>query len=381
MSLVIRHARLVLPTAVEEGDCWVEGPRIAAVGEFPPPSHAGVLDAHGLFLAPGFMDLHVHGGGGGDFALGDPASARKAVEFHTQFGTTGLLAALPPAPWEKLARACQALMGIPGVLGVYLEGPFLSPAKAGALPADRVLTPTPEALAGFRRFLSRWRNFVRVVVLAPEVDPDGVMLAEVVASGAVAALGHSDASYEQAMEAVRKGAQLFTHLGNAMRGLHHREPGLVGAALDCPAYVELICDGVHVHPAFVGLVARVKGLDRICLVTDAMPAVGLGDGLHPWEERAVVVRSGVARLPDGPLAGSTLTMNRAVRNFQSFAGCSLSEAVRCATLNPAQLLGLAHQWGSLEVGKQADLALWDETLEVQLVLRAGKVVYARRGWA
>ena len=377
MSLWIRHARLVLPKAVQEGDCLVEGGKIAALGALDPPRKAQVLEAQGLFLSPGFVDLHVHGGGGGDLSLGDPEQAGKAVRFHTEFGTTSLVATLPPAPWDELERACAALGEVPGVLGVHLEGPFLSPAKSGALPERHLLAPTTEALQRFRQFLRKVGNVVRLVTLAPEVPGSADLIQEILEAGAVPALGHTDATYEQALQAVRRGAGLFTHLGNAMRGLHHREPGAVGAALESDTHVELICDGVHLHPAFVRLVARVKGFNRICLVTDAIPAAGLPEGPYGWGERTVELHKDRACLPNATLAGSALTLNQAVKNFAQFTGCSMPQAVRCATLNPARLLGRACRKGSLAVGKDADLVLMDEDFAVHLVVRGGKIAYWR----
>jgi len=195
--------------------------------------------------------------------------------------------------------------------------------------------------------------------LAPELPGAFSLLSEILRLGAIPALGHTDADYLTARKAVEAGASLFLHLFNAMRPFHHREPGAVGAALDTDAFVELIVDGYHLHPAAVRFALRAKGLDRICLVTDAVP----GEGPEP------------ARLPDGTLAGSHLTMNRAVQNFMAFTGLSLPEAMRPVTLNPARVLGLAHRKGTLAPGKDADLILFDQDWQIHGAIVEGEILW------
>jgi len=376
-DLLIRGGGLVLPDVgeVRLGDLFVREARITQVSKGLRRERAEVISVEGLYVAPGFIDLHVHGGGGADFMDASPEALETIFATHTRHGTAGLLATLLPAPLEAMQRAlhvaaeCRALW----LLGVYLEGPFVSRTKKGAFDPRWILSPNPSAL---RALLER--QVIRIVTFAPEVSGALEVLRRTLALAAIPAIGHTNATYEQAMAAIDSGARHFTHLGNAMRGLHHREPGVVGAALDSDAYVELICDGVHLHPAFVRLVAKVKGYSRICLVTDAISATGLSDGDYTLGGLPVSVRDGVARLPDGTLAGSTLTMDRAVKNFMEFTGCSLPEAVRCASLNPARLLGIDDRKGSLEVGKDADLVIFDEDLTVHYTILGGEVVYERR---
>lgn len=357
-ELVVRGAALVSPDwpGPQEADLLVRAGKIAEIG--PRLSAKGrVLDGHGLFLAPGFLDLHVHGGGAGSFGA-DLQSSCAALAYHHRHGTTGLVASLIPASLEELREAIGSLARLepPGLLGVALEGPFVSPARAGALPKDFLLPPSPGT---FLSLVAGHEGFVRIVAVAPELPGAFALLAEIRRIGAVAAIGHSAAEYVTARKAVEAGASLFLHLFNAMRPFHHREPGPIGAALDTDAFVELIADGHHLHPATVRLVLRAKGLDRLCLVTDAVA----GEGPEP------------ARLPDGTLAGSRLTMNRAVQNFLAFTGCSLPEAIRPATLNPARVLGLAGRKGRLAAGLDADLVLFDANLQVQATLIGGEPVY------
>ncbi len=357
-ELWVRGATLVSPDwpAPKKADLLLRAGKIAEIGE-KLSSKGKVLDASDLFLCPGFIDLHAHGGGEGLFGA-DPESSRRAILHHLRHGATGIVASLMPAPLEALRASLATLanLGSPVLLGAALEGPFVSPARAGALSREFLLPPDVQT---FRSLVLGFEKFVRIVALAPELPGAFSLLSEILRLGAIPALGHTDADYLIARKAVEAGASLFLHLFNAMRPFHHREPGAVGAALDTDAFVELIVDGYHLHPAAVRLALRAKGLDRICLVTDAV----LGEGPEP------------TRLPDGTLAGSRLTMNRAVQNFMAFTGCSLPEALRPATLNPARVLGLAHRKGSLTQGKDADLILFDEDWKIHGTIVGGEILW------
>lgn len=377
-DLWVRNASLVRPSNVEEGDCLVQDGKITMLGKIPPTSVCRdhrVLDADGQYITPGFIDLHIHGGGGCDFMDADQVSYDTIFSIHVQHGTTALLAAVIPAPKDRLREALRVLGGYhtPWLLGVYLEGPFVSRDKKGAFNPQWILPPNPSAI---QALLAEASQMLKVITLAPEIPGTEEVVRHALAIGAVPAIGHTDATYRQTMTALQSGARHFTHLANAMRGLHHREPGAMGAALDSDAFVELICDGVHLHPAVVRLVAKAKGFNRICLVTDAVSAAGMPDGTYHLGDQEVVVRAGEARLADGTLAGSTLTMERAVRNFLQFTHCSIPEAIRCATLTPAQLLGIDNRKGSLEVGRDADLVLLDSEFNVSYTILRGEIVYA-----
>lgn len=357
-EFLVRGATLVSPDwpAPRKADLLVRAGKIEKIGE-KLSSLGKVLDASDLFLCPGFIDLHAHGGGEGLFGA-DLESSRRAILHHLRHGTTGIVASLMPAPLEALRASLATLanLGTPVLLGAALEGPFISPARAGALPREFLLPPNVET---FRSLILGVEKFVRIVALAPELPGAFSLLSEILRLGAVPALGHTDADYFLARKAVEAGAPLFLHLFNAMRPFHHREPGAAGAALDTEAFVELIVDGYHLHPAAVRFVLRAKGLDRICLVTDAVP----GEGSEP------------ARLPDGTLAGSHLTMNEVVRNFQAFTGLSLPEVLRPAALNPARVLGLAHRKGTLSPGKDADLILFDQDWQIHGTIVEGEILW------
>jgi N-acetylglucosamine-6-phosphate deacetylase len=266
------------------------------------------------------------------------------------------------------AIACSSA---PSILGVHLEGPFISKEYKGAHAEEHIIPPSKDALI---KIINRYSRMARLVTLAPELPNADEVIDCVTDLGAAVALGHSSATYTEAMRAIEKGIKLFTHLPNAMRGLHHREPGAVGAALDSDVYVSLICDGVHLHPAFVRLVSKIKGYDRICLITDAISSTDLADGVYRLGKLTIFVTNGVARLFNGVLAGSTLTMERAVQNFMKFTNCSLPEAVRCATLNPACILGIDLKTGSIEVGKKADLVVFDENFNIKHVFFSGTLI-------
>ena len=375
-TLVFEGATLVLPDRLIEGRLVLVEGKIKGVGDVPTSKGSTRYQVPRLYIAPGFIDLQVNGGVGHNFSDVDPEGMRKATEFHLRHGSTGLLATLITAPIERIRRALEVAraVDVSNVLGIHLEGPFISPKRKGAHNPAHILKPS---LSAFQELVSGYEDFMRIVTLAPELPGAGELIGRIREGGAVPALGHSDASYEQALAALEQGVKLFTHLFNAMPPFHHRAPGAVGAALDSDAYVGLICDEVHVHPAVVRLVAKIKGYDRICLVSDAISAAGLPDGEYSLGGLPVFVKEGVARLSDGTLAGSTLTMDRAVRNFLEFTGCSLPEAVRCAALNPARLLGIDDRKGSLAVGKDADLVIFDADLTVHYTVLGGKVVYAK----
>ncbi len=381
--LLIRRGVVIF---VEDGhqkkvaDLYIASGKIERLGEVGAIQQSGVevLDASGLYVSPGFIDLQVNGGGGHNFTDAREGEIQEIISLHAGHGTTGLLATLITGPMGQLREAMEAIAraratGAKVVLGVHFEGPFISPERPGAHNHEYILKPSLEQ---FRALTANYRDLIKVVTLAPEL-PGGDRLIEEIQEFAVPALGHSNATYEEARAAVERGVRLFTHIFNAMSGFHHREPGAVGAALDSDAMVSLIADGVHLHPAAVRLLLKVKGIDKICLITDSISAAGLGDGRYSLAGQEVFVESGVARLADGTLAGSTLTMEKAVKNFLEFTGCSLPEAVRAASLNPARLLGLERRKGTIAVGKDADLVIFDEAFNVHYTIIGGEIVFSR----
>lgn len=375
-ELVIGGGRIVTPGGVLE-DGWVRvvDGVVEALGTGPPPAAARSWRLDGRWLLPGFIDLHVHGGGGRDFAS-DPESMVAGASFHLQHGTTSTLLSLVTAPLPDLAAQLdwaakltkRAAPGMPRVLGAHLEGPFLSQARCGAQNTEHMRSPDRAVLA---ELIAAADGALRSITIAPELDGAVDLIDQAAAAGIVAALGHSDATFAEAQAGIAAGASLATHLFNGMRPLHHREPGLVGAALSSGIRCELINDGIHVHPAMTRLVAAIP--DRLVLVTDAIAATGAGEGEYSLGGQPVLVRDGQARLRStGSLAGSTLTTDVALRRAVQVSGLSIEQASAAASGTPADVLGLGDQLGSIAVGHIADLVVLTDELSVADVFLAGE---------
>lgn len=333
------------------------------------------LDLGGGWLVPGFVDLHCHGGGGASYSSADPEQLRRSLATHREHGTTTSLASLVSAPVAELEEQIAALAELvdEGALaGIHLEGPFLSSARCGA--HDTSVLRSPDS-ATVERLLSAGRGAVSMVTLAPELANSLDAIRQLDERGVIAAVGHTDGTWEQARAAIDAGATVATHLFNGMRPLHHREPGAVAALLeDERVAVELICDLVHLHPAVAALAAQRAGPDRTVLVTDAISATAAADGEYRLGDLAVTVREGVPRLADGSLAGSTLTMDDAFRNLVRGCGLDVERAVAATSTEPARLLGLADRVGAVREGLAADLVVLDEQLRLRGVLKHGQWV-------
>jgi N-acetylglucosamine-6-phosphate deacetylase len=326
-------------------------------------------DGRGI-AAPGFVDLQVNGFAGVDFLSTDADGYRRAGEALVETGVTSYLATFITAPEDDLLTALRAVpreITAPRIVGVHLEGPFLSPARLGTHPPAARRDPDPALL---HRLLDA--GPVRLVTLAPELPGAAALIDLCTERGVVVSCGHSDATAAEAEEAFARGAKAVTHVFNAMRPLRHRDPGIAGAALVREdVVVALILDGIHLAAETATIVWR-TAQGRVALVTDAIAGAGLGDGVYALGGVAVQIRDGVARGPDGVLAGSTLTMLDAVRNLHAL-GASLEEALAAATSVPARLLGLATA-GTLEVGVPADIVVLTEELEIERVLVGGEAL-------
>jgi N-acetylglucosamine-6-phosphate deacetylase len=377
--VLVTASRIVTPARdFAPGWLHVEDDRIVDGGPGL-PSRAADVDLGTATLVPGFVDAHVHGGGGASFTEGTDRAVSTVVDAHLAAGTTTMMASLVTDGVTALEATVRTLAeaardGV--VAGVHLEGPWLSPHHAGAHDVDLLRDPTATDV---QRLLDAGDGVVRMVTLAPELPGGLDAIRRVVGAGVVAAVGHTDATYDVARAALDAGATVGTHLFNAMRGLHHREPGPPTALLEHPdAFVELVSDGVHLHPAVLRLAMGAKPHQAL-LVTDAMAAAAAGDGDYRLGPMAVQVRDGVARLSgSGAIAGSTLTMSAAVRYAVRVAGLPLAEVVRAATTTPATMLGLSRV-GALRPGYRADLVALDEELRVVRVMRAGRWVPSGAG--
>jgi N-acetylglucosamine-6-phosphate deacetylase len=370
--------RVVTPDGVlDAGYVEVTEDRIASVGQIASVGDASETDIHnGQWVVPGFVDIHVHGGGGHSFTGGDVDAARGAAAFHLRHGTTTLLASLVSSPYELMRAATAAyapLVGEGVLAGIHYEGPYLSVQRCGAQNPAFLRDPSIDELSAL---IELGAGAVRMVTIAPERDGALDAIKLLAAQKIVTAVGHTDATYEQTLAAVAAGASVGTHLFNGMRPPHHREPGPVFALLTAPGVVcELIADGVHLHDGTLAFASTVAGPDRTALITDAMDATGVSDGQYELGGQPVTVVGGVARLltPDGSpgsIAGSTLTMDAALRRT-IHAGLSIVDACRAAATTPARAIGLGATLGALTPGLRADLVVLDAALRVVRVMRAG----------
>jgi N-acetylglucosamine-6-phosphate deacetylase len=378
---LIHNAEVVTPQrTLSSGWVLLQGARIEAVGEgdAPLPHADHAIDAQGGWVLPGFIDIHVHGGNGHDFMEADREGLDAITRFHASHGTTAMLATTVTAPKDAIDQVLDQVadyrrgeMPFAQLIGVHLEGPFISEHWPGAQNPAHI---SPPQLAWLGEWTARHPGLVRLQTLAPEVDGALDYIRALVQHGIVAACGHTDALYAQVQAAVDCGLRHAVHTFNAMRGLHHREPGTVGAVLtDDRVSAEVIADGHHVHAAGIRLLARTKGDSGLVLITDAISAAGLGDGDYSLGGLDVAVRDGVARLKEGgSLAGSTLTMDAALRFAVREAGIPVAAASRMASGNPARVLGISETTGELVPGKQADVLLLSPELELQHVWIRGK---------
>lgn len=381
--IVLANARVVTGRRVlDPGWVTVHGERIVGVGAGDPRSPEGAVhDLGGRYVLPGFIDLHMHGGGGAQITTDDPAEILTAIAFHRRHGTTRTLASLVTDQIDRMAAAARTVADIissgdrthGSILGLHLEGPFLNPSKRGSHDREYLLAPDLTAL---RHLLAAGDGTVRVVTLAPELPGGMELLDEVVGAGCIAAVGHTEATYDQARDAFASGARLTTHLFNAMRPFHHRDPGPAGAALaDDTVICELINDGFHVHPEVVRIAMSAAGSDRIALVTDATPAAGMSDGQFTLGPVPVFAAGGQVKLADGTIAGSTLTMDATVRHAVRTVGIPITDAAVAAASTPARLLGIADRTGSIHPGKDADLVVLGDDLHVSAVIASGNLVH------
>jgi N-acetylglucosamine-6-phosphate deacetylase len=384
--------RLVTPTeAVENPVVLVEDGRIldaASRTARAVPGGVTAFDFSDSTLAPGFVDLHIHGGAGYD-VMDDVAEALPAVEqLLARHGVTSYYPTTVTAPMDATLRALERLAvaiekreqrTAPGTaracpLGIHLEGPFISHARRGVHPTENLLKPT---LAAFDRFWQAGRGRIRMMTIAPELDGALEVIAEAARRGVCVSLGHSDADLPTSQRGIAAGARHATHTFNAMRPLDHRDPGILGAVLtDSRLSADIIADGVHLDPAIVRLFARAKGPQQTVLITDATAATGMPDGAYRLGGLEVEVRDGRCTSA-GKLAGSVLTMDRAVRNLAQFAGWTLEQAAAAASLNPARVGGLPNK-GTLVAGADADFVVLNSAGEVERTFVGGMDAFVGR---
>lgn len=363
--------------------------RISHMGDICPDAeprheHGGkhrVVDGTGMTLVPGFIDIHAHGGGGCDTQDGTYDSLERMCLAHAAHGTTGILPTTMSSPAETLLEVTRLFgdcMGKKapcgaGILGLHLEGPWLNPEWKGAQPITGIRDPSIEELD---ELIEASSGNIRMITVAPEMPGALNLIDHAADSGIIVSLGHSSATYDQVIAAVDEGATHVTHAYNAMSGLHHRHPGMVGAMLSCNRLTaDVILDGFHIHRAAAKILMECKGKDGLALITDATMAAGMPDGEYELGGQRVICRDGAVRLPDGNLAGSALTLDNAVRYAIRELECSLEDVIRMVSETPAWILGIDDKKGSVEVGKDADLVLLDAKLQVRATIVCGNLVY------
>ena len=375
--LAIKNGKIISKNGVRRDLALLFNHKILAfVREEDIPSDVEVIDAEGGYVAPGFIDLHIHGYLGRDVCDASEESMRIISKGLLENGVTGYLPTTMTVDMKTVQGAidvCRQLMDEDdfdgsAILGVHAEGPFISASKKGAQDERFILKPDAE-------FVKNNADVIRIITLAPEEDENfSAIRAIVIDTEVVVSMGHTSADYKTAMDGVAAGVKHTTHLFNAMSVLTHRAPGVVGAALNSDVSCELIVDGYHVSTDLFDLVYKLKGR-KLCFITDCLPAGGLPEGEYTLGGARIIYRDNICRLPDGTIAGSVLRLNKGVWNVYQNSNIPLCECVNCASLNPATTLGIEDRKGSLEVGKDADIVILDEEFNVKKTIIGGKVKY------
>jgi N-acetylglucosamine-6-phosphate deacetylase len=379
MPYAIENGKVYRPSKMPEDTVVVvDGHRVIHVGPKKAryPDNTEIIDASDRIVAPGFIDMHIHGCAGFDVTEGKHGFLEAMSEFLTKHGVTSFLPAVVSAAKTNTIRAITNVkeaqkMKKSNALGLYLEGPYLNTEKAGAQNPRYITDPN---LTELKELLDLAGKTVKVVALAPEKPNAIQVIKELKNRGIIASAAHTNASYHEMLIAIEAGLSHVTHVFNAMRDFNAQEIGAVGAALlHDELTTELIADGVHVHAAAIRILVKMKGYDKVILISDAVSATGLPDGKYELDELEIHVKNGVSTLPSGVLAGSTLTLDRAVKNMIELAHLPVSEAIKMATLNPARVLGLRTK-GEIKKGADADIAILDKNFNVHSVMIRGRPI-------
>lgn len=386
MKTLIKNTNIITPYEIKKGSSLViEDGKIADIfnGEiYNEESYDKIIDGEGKYLSPGFIDLHNHGNFGHDAMEGTYEALDIIADFHIKKGVTSFLATTMTEEADKIKKAVKNIGEYVNdgennrdvkaqVLGVYLEGPYFSMEKKGAQPPQYIKNPDLEEI---KNLIELSKNTIKIVALAPEIEGAKEAIKYLKEKGITISAGHTNATFDEAKTGIDLGITQATHLYNGMRAYSHREPGIIGAVLtDQRVACEMICDGIHLHVGAMDLAVKIKGKDGIILISDAMMATGLEDGKYELGGQDVYVKEGAARLEDGTLAGSTLTLNKAVYNMVHMINIPLEDAVRMASLNPARAIGVDNKKGSIEIGKDADLIIFDDDINVLKAMVKGKI--------
>lgn len=387
--IYIHNGNVITPfKTINNGVVVVEGSKIIAVGkkeEISFDQYSEMINANGLFIIPGFIDLHVHGGGGQDVQGKSKESILAVGRYHLQHGTTSFLPTIMTQPWEEMKKDVMVMRDCMDteydgaeILGIYLEGPYVSPKYCSSHEVKYTRKPS---ISELMEIVNISRSSIKILTIAPELNGALEMTQEACQRGIVVAIGHSDSSYEETMAGIHSGMTHATHAFNAMRGFHHRELGAVGAILlSEEVTAEIVPDGVHVHPETVKLLIKIKGIEQVVAVTDASSFTGMPQGTYLLGKQKLIVKDGRAVLEDRTLAGSLITMNTAFRNIIRWGKITLPQAVKMTSFNPAKVIGFSYRKGSIEPGKDADIILIDDWFNVKVVMVGGKIKFEAPNW-
>ena len=375
MKYCILNGKVILKDEVIEANVYVRDDRICEISSRKPQDET-IIDAKGRYVAPGFIDVHSHGRGGSDTMYPTFDDINTISKTSLKTGVTSILPTTMTMSQEDTYAAIKnvaiSMDKTEGsrILGVHMEGPFFNKKYKGAQPEEFMIAPTEE---NFKSLTGEYANIVKKISLAPEREGSEVLIEYLVKEGIVVSIGHTDATYDQAVAGIKAGATSGTHTYNAMTPLTHRSPGVVGAIMEHDqVYAELILDGIHVSYPAAKVLLKAKGVDKVMLITDSIEASGLPDGQYKLGNQPVYVKDNAARLKDGTLAGSILALNVAVKNAYQHLGLTINEAVNLASYNPAKNLNLI-DLGEIAVNKIADIIMFDEEVNVDFVMLAGKV--------
>jgi len=384
MPKIALKGNIILEDKVLSGGIVViEGEKISAVcspEDIFTDRDVSLIDYEGCFIAPGLVDLHLHGALGKDVMDGEIESLKQIASHQARHGVTGFLGATMSASLDSILKAVEVvkkarqLQLSSEILGVHIEGPFLSLKQKGAQDPAFIREMNEKDI----RLITKTVNGLKTIIsMAPEVKNNRSFIKFLTEKGIIVSIGHSDATYEEAFESFADGINHATHLFNAMSGYHHRVPGVVGAVFDSPdVTAEVIADGIHVHPSAFRLVLARKNQDKICLITDSIIAAGSGDGIYQMGNLEIVVKGNEVRLREsGSLAGSVLTLNKAVKNVIEWTGVSVSQGMNMASLNPSRVISLDNEMGTIQKGKFANLAVFDKEFNVLETFLKGKSVF------
>ena len=376
--MLIKNCNIIYLDKIELGSVLIEDDKIKEINPQNIPNDLDIIDGNGLYLSPGFIDVHIHGAGGHDTMDGTFEAINEISKTIVKHGTTSFTPTTMTVSIEDINKSMLSIKdakenGTDGaiVLGAHLEGPFISPMAIGAQNPNYLVEPTIE---NFNAMVKNAEDAVVSITIAPEIPGAKELIKILSEKGIVCSIGHTKATYEEAMDGIKCGCSHSTHLFNAMTGFTHREPGVVGAIFDTDITTETISDGIHISYPSLRIAYKQKTSDKVLLVTDAMMACCMPDGMYALGGQDVVVKDGAARLLSGNLAGSILTLDKAVKNVYENTDMPLYEVIKMATLNPAKHCKVSHKKGLIKEGYDADLVLFDEDINIKNVIVSGKVL-------